>query len=168
MEKSIPDNHKENTNMNDKKEPVATAAQNQIEAELSKAFHLLCDAFPEPMALCHRSHRVIAVNPAAEKYGRIVGTNCAKGCPGAEGRTVPAGAHGEKGKNDLVSFARWRKRISLDLLLDSRYRTPRLLFPFRHRDHDRLREKPDRGIVSARRGSSLFMPMRMTENGKQP
>ena len=44
--------------MNNGKEPVATAAQNQIEEELSKAFHLLCDAFPEPMALCHRSHRV--------------------------------------------------------------------------------------------------------------
>ncbi|MBR4667072.1 MAG: hypothetical protein IKO93_24620 [Lentisphaeria bacterium] len=68
--------------MNDKKEPVATAAQNQIEEELSKAFHLLCDAFPEPMALCHRSHRVISVNPAAVKYGRTAGSNCAQGCPG--------------------------------------------------------------------------------------
>ena len=67
--------------MNDEKEPAATSEQNQIEVELSKAFHLLCDAFPEPMALCHRTHRVVAVNPAAEKYGRIVGTNCAKGCP---------------------------------------------------------------------------------------
>ena len=67
--------------MNDEKEPVATSEQNKIEEELSKAFHLLCDAFPEPMALCHRSHRVVAVNPAAEQYGRVVGTNCAKGCP---------------------------------------------------------------------------------------
>ena len=67
--------------MNDEKEPVATSVQNQIEEELSKAFHLLCDSFPEPMALCHRSHRVIAVNPAADQYGRIVGSNCAKDCP---------------------------------------------------------------------------------------
>ena len=56
--------------------------QEQVEAELSKAFHLLCNAFPEPMALCHRTHRVVAVNPAAEAYGRAVGTNCARNCPG--------------------------------------------------------------------------------------
>lgn len=56
--------------------------QEQIEKKLSEAFHLLCDVFPEPMQLCHKSHRVIAVNPAAEKYGRVVGQNCARGCPG--------------------------------------------------------------------------------------
>ena len=67
--------------MNNEKEPVAASVQDQIEGELSKAFHLLCDSFPEPMALCHRTHRVIAVNPAAEKYGRTVGSNCAKNCP---------------------------------------------------------------------------------------
>ena len=55
--------------------------QEQIETKLNEAFHLLCDAFPEPMQLCHKSHRVIAVNPAAEKYGRTVGQNCARGCP---------------------------------------------------------------------------------------
>ena len=59
--------------MNDEKEPAAASEQNRIEAELSKAFHLLCDAFPEPMALCHHTHRVIAVNPAADKYGRKAG-----------------------------------------------------------------------------------------------
>ena len=37
--------------MDDEKEPIAASEQNQIEVELSKAFHLLCDAFPEPMAL---------------------------------------------------------------------------------------------------------------------
>ena len=67
--------------MNDEKEPIVASEQNRIEVELSKAFHLLCDAFPEPMTLCHRSHRVIAVNPAAEKYGRTAGSNCARGCP---------------------------------------------------------------------------------------
>ena len=67
--------------MNDEKEPVAAYEQNLIEMELSKAFHLLCDPFPEPVALCHRTHRVIAVNPAAEQFGRTVGSNCAKGCP---------------------------------------------------------------------------------------
>ena len=66
--------------MNGEKEQAASG-QNQIEEELSKAFHLLCDPFPEPVALCHRTHRVIAVNPAAEKYDRTVGSNCAKGCP---------------------------------------------------------------------------------------
>ena len=65
----------------DEKEHVTTQALEQVEAELSKTFHLLCDAFPEPMALCHRTHRVVAVNPAAEAYGRVVGTNCAKNCP---------------------------------------------------------------------------------------
>ncbi len=68
--------------MSDVMESTATAAQNQIEEELSKAFHAICDSFPEPMTLCHRTHRVVAVNPAAEKYGRLAGTNCAKGCPG--------------------------------------------------------------------------------------
>ena len=67
--------------MNDEKEPVVTSEQDRIEAELSRAFHLLCDAFPEPMALCHRTHRVIAVNPAANRYGRKVESNCARGCP---------------------------------------------------------------------------------------
>ena len=119
--------------MNNGKEPVATAAQNQIEEELSKAFHLLCDAFPEPMALCHRSHRVVAVNPAAVKYGRTAGSNCAQG---AKGRTVQESAYGEKRKGDLVSFARWRKRTSLDIILDSRHRATRLLFPFWYRDYD--------------------------------
>ena len=67
--------------MNDEKEPAAASLQEQTEEELSKAFHFLCDPFPEPVALCHLTHRVIAVNPAAEKYGRTVGSNCAKGCP---------------------------------------------------------------------------------------
>ena len=39
-------------------------------------------------------------------------------------------------QNFLDSFARRRKRASLDFLLDSRRRTSRLLFPFRHRDYD--------------------------------
>ncbi|MCR4574858.1 MAG: hypothetical protein K5787_13960 [Lentisphaeria bacterium] len=62
------------------KEQSVSSVQEQVEAELSKAFHLLCDAFPEPMALCHRTHRVVAVNPAAEAYGRVVGMNCARNC----------------------------------------------------------------------------------------
>ena len=68
--------------MNDENENAVSPEQEQIEKKLSEAFHLLCDAFPEPMQLCHKSHRVIAVNPAAEKYGRTVGQNCARGCPG--------------------------------------------------------------------------------------
>lgn len=68
--------------MNDENENAVSPEQEQIEKKLSEAFHLLCDAFPEPMQLCHKSHRVIAVNPAAEKYGRAVGQNCARGCPG--------------------------------------------------------------------------------------
>ena len=67
--------------MNNEKELVVTSEEDPIEAELSRAFHLLCDAFPEPMALCHRTHRVVAVNPAAEKFGRAVGSNCARNCP---------------------------------------------------------------------------------------
>ena len=68
--------------MNEDLEQTTSVTLEQTEAELSKAFHLLCDAFPEPMQLCHRTHRIIAVNPAAEAYGRVVGANCAKGCPG--------------------------------------------------------------------------------------
>ena len=58
--------------MNDEKDTAATSEQNRIEEELSKAFHLLCDAFPEPMALCHRTHRVVAVNPggSSERIAR--------------------------------------------------------------------------------------------------
>lgn len=68
--------------MSEEKEQVITATQEQLEAELNKAFHLLCDAFPEPMQLCYRTHRVVAVNPAAETHGRHVGDNCARNCPG--------------------------------------------------------------------------------------
>ena len=73
--------NKEIIKMNEKAQ-TAASAQEQVEAELSKVFHLLCDAFPEPMSLCHRTHRVVAVNPAAEAYGRIAGMNCAKNCLG--------------------------------------------------------------------------------------
>lgn len=55
--------------------------QEQIEKKLSEAFHLMCDGFPEPMQLCHKTHRIVAVNPAAEKYGRVPGANCARNCP---------------------------------------------------------------------------------------
>lgn len=68
--------------MNDENENAVSPEQEQIEMKLSEAFHLLCDAFPEPMQLCHKSHRIVAVNPAAEKYGRVVGKNCARGCWG--------------------------------------------------------------------------------------
>ena len=60
----------------------AKSGQEQIEVELSKAFHLMYDGFPEPVQLTHRTHRVVAVNPAMEKYGRTPGMNCARGCPG--------------------------------------------------------------------------------------
>ena len=88
--------------MNEEKDPAATSEQNQIEAELSKAFHLLCDAFPEPMTLCHRTHRVIAVNPAADKYGRKVGSKCAKGCPALKSGLCRQALMVKKGK------ATWR------------------------------------------------------------
>ena len=88
--------------MNDEKEPGVTSDQDRTGAELSKAFHLLCDAFPEPMALCRRTHRVIAVNPAAEKYGRTVGSNCAKNCPGLKAGLCRQSLMVKKGK------ATWR------------------------------------------------------------
>ncbi len=47
--------------------------QEQIEAKLSEAFHLMYDGLPEPVQLCHKTYRVVAVNPACESYGRKPG-----------------------------------------------------------------------------------------------
>ena len=38
--------------------------QEQIEKNLSEAFHLMYDGLPEPVQLCHKTYRVVAVNPA--------------------------------------------------------------------------------------------------------
>ena len=35
--------------------------QEQIEAKLSEAFHLMYDGLPEPVQLCHKTYRVVAV-----------------------------------------------------------------------------------------------------------
>ena len=56
--------------------------QEQIEAKLSEAFHLMYDGMPEPVQLCHKTYRVVAVNPACERFGRKPGVVCAQGCPG--------------------------------------------------------------------------------------
>ena len=56
--------------MNGEKEPAAASGQNQIEEELSKAFHLLCDPFPEPVALCHRT---IAWSPSTRPQRNMDG-----------------------------------------------------------------------------------------------
>ena len=56
--------------------------QEQTEATLSEAFHLMYDGLPEPVQLCHKTYRVVAVNPACERYGRKPGVVCAQGCPG--------------------------------------------------------------------------------------
>lgn len=58
------------------------AGQEQIEAELGAAFHLMYDGLPEPAQLCHKTYRVVAVNPAGAAYGRAPGQVCAQGCPG--------------------------------------------------------------------------------------
>ena len=57
------------------------AEQEQIEAKLGEAFHLMYDGMPEPVQLCHKTYRVVAVNPACERYGRKPGVVCAQGCP---------------------------------------------------------------------------------------
>ena len=54
----------------------------QIEKSLSEAFHLMYDGLPEPVQLCHKTYRVVAVNPAGAAFGRSPGQVCAQGCPG--------------------------------------------------------------------------------------
>jgi len=49
----------------------------QIEKSLSEAFHLMYDGLPEPVQLCHKTYRVVAVNPAGETFGRSPGQVCA-------------------------------------------------------------------------------------------
>ena len=56
--------------------------QEQIEKSLSEAFHLMYDGLPEPVQLCHKTYRVVAVNPAGAAFGRVPGQVCAQGCPG--------------------------------------------------------------------------------------
>lgn len=56
--------------------------QEQLEEKLCEMFHTMWDGFPEGVQLCHKSHRIVAVNPACAAYGRVPGTNCAKGCAG--------------------------------------------------------------------------------------
>jgi len=85
--------------MSEEKVENAQSVQEQTEAELSKAFHLLCDAFPEPVQLCHRTHRIVAVNPAAESYGRAVGQNCARNCPGLKAGLCRHAQMMKKGKS---------------------------------------------------------------------
>ena len=54
--------------------------QEQIEKNLSEAFHLMYDGLPEPVQLCHKTYRVVAVNPAGAAFGRLPGHICAQGC----------------------------------------------------------------------------------------
>ena len=42
--------------------------QEQIEKNLSEAFHLMYDGLPEPVQLCHKTYRVVSVNPAGAAY----------------------------------------------------------------------------------------------------
>ena len=42
------------------------------------AFHLMYDNFPESAMLIHKSKTIVAINPAAKKNGREVGTACGK------------------------------------------------------------------------------------------
>ena len=56
--------------------------QEQIEAKLGEAFHMMYDRLPEPVQLCHKTYRVVAINPACAAYGRVPGQICAQGCPG--------------------------------------------------------------------------------------
>ena len=51
--------------------------QEQIEKNLSEAFHLMYDGLPEPVQLCHKTYRVVAVNPAGATFGRVPGQICA-------------------------------------------------------------------------------------------
>ena len=55
--------------------------QEQIEKNLSEAFHLMYDGLPEPVQLCHKTYRIVAVNPAGEAFGRLPGQMCSQGCP---------------------------------------------------------------------------------------
>ena len=41
--------------------------QEQIEKNLSETFHLMYDGLPEPVQLCHKTYRVVAVNPAGRR-----------------------------------------------------------------------------------------------------
>ena len=43
--------------------------QEELEAKLGEAFHLMYDGLPEPVQLCHKTYRVVAVNPACAAYG---------------------------------------------------------------------------------------------------
>ena len=47
--------------------------QEELEAKLGEAFHLMYDGLPEPVQLCHKTYRVVAVNPAcaASRRGSI-------------------------------------------------------------------------------------------------
>ena len=56
--------------------------QEQIERNLSEAFHLMYDGMPEPVQLCHKTYRIVAVNPAGAAFGRSPGQMCSQGCPG--------------------------------------------------------------------------------------
>ncbi len=52
--------------------------QEQIEKNLSEAFHLMYDGLPEPVQLCHKTYRVVAVNPAGAGYRSVCrNTPCA-------------------------------------------------------------------------------------------
>ena len=51
--------------------------QEQIEKSLGEAFHLMYDGLPEPVQLCHKTYRVIAVNPAGAAFGRVPGASYA-------------------------------------------------------------------------------------------
>ena len=42
--------------------------QEELEAKLSEAFHLMYDGLPEPVQLCHKTYRVVAVNPTVATF----------------------------------------------------------------------------------------------------
>ncbi len=80
--------------------------QEELEKQLSDAFHLMYDGLPEPAQLCYRTHRIVAVNPSGAAYGRVPGENCAKGCAGLKAGLC---RHAQMLKNEKTTWLQMPK-----------------------------------------------------------
>lgn len=49
-----------------------------IDDDVLSAFHLMWDAFPDPVVLIHKNREIVAANPVAISNGRHVGLQCVK------------------------------------------------------------------------------------------
>ena len=121
--------------------------QEQIEKNLSEAFHLMYDGLPRARAALPQDISRCRGQSGGGGVRTRAGPGMRARVPWAESRFVPSGADAQGGHHDMALYGKDGEHSPHDNLLDPSRRTAGLLRPLRHRRYDRLFRTPHRGLM---------------------